>query len=170
MQQILSSDRLLDWTPVFLLAENTVSPVLLSANPFARNRSSRGSGGGEVILCLNRMTERMAREDLKWYLMNKYRALFTDKLTRDDLEELQYCLRHLNDAKHGWDRDYLQRFVLKLREYIQEEILKREITGIESLLTLMKPEDLKKERDDMSAHYYTRAWPVAGTPLQPLMR
>jgi len=170
MQQILSSDRLLDWTPVFLLAENTVSPVLLSANPFARNRSSRGSGGGEVILCQNRMTERMAREDLKWYLMNKYRALFTDKLTRDDLEELQYCLRHLYDAKHGWDRDYLQRFVLKLREYIQEEILKREFTGIESLLTLMKPEDLIKERDDMSAHYYTRAWPVAGTPLQTLMR
>lgn len=57
-----------------------------------------------------------------------------------------------------------------MREYIQVETLKREITGIESLLTLMKPEDLIKETDDMSAHYDTRAWPVAGTPLKPLMR
>jgi len=165
----MTSGKLPDRTPVFFLAENTVLPVLLSANQFARNRSSRESGGGEVILCRNRMTERMAREDLKWYLMNKYRALFTDKLTRDDLEELQYCLRHLYDAKHGWDRDYLQRFVLKLREYIQEEILKREITGIASLLTLMKPEDLRKEMNNKPPYRDTGEDPGAGTPLKSLM-
>jgi hypothetical protein len=96
---------------------------------------------------LNRvlMTEQKAREDLKWYLMNKYRALFVDELSRQDLEELQYCHRKQYDSEHGWDQEYLQKFVLKLREYMQDDILKREIAGIETLLMFMKPEDLKKE-------------------------
>ena len=144
MQQMMSSEKLLARTPVFLLAENTESPALPAVNPFARGRSSGGMDRGEVVLPRNRMTEQTAKEDLKWYLMNKYRALFTDKLTRDDLEELQHCLRHRYDPRRGWNREYLQRFVLKMKEYMQEETLKREIAGIESLLTLMKPEDLEK--------------------------
>ena len=142
MQQMMSSEKVLDRTPVFLLAENTMSPVLPAGNPIARGRSSGGTDRGEVLL--PRMTERRAKEDLKWYLMNKYRTLFTDKLTRDELEELQHCLRHRYDPRRGWNREYLRRFVLKMKEYMQEETLKREIAGIEALLTLMKPEDLKR--------------------------
>jgi hypothetical protein len=99
--------------------------------------------GGGVIRVREPVAEWKAKEDLKWYLLNKYRVLFTDKITRDDLEELQYCLRRQYDTKCGWNREYNKRFVLKMREYMQEEILKSEIAGIESLLTLMKPEDLR---------------------------
>jgi hypothetical protein len=88
------------------------------------------------------MTDRARKDDLKWYLVNKYRALFINKLTREDLEELWYCLKHQYDPQHGWDRVYLRRFILKMNGYMEEEILKREIAGIVSLLTLMKPEDL----------------------------
>jgi hypothetical protein len=89
------------------------------------------------------MMERLAREDLKWYLMNKYRAFFLDKLTLEDLKELQFYQRRQSDTKRGQDHEYLRKFVLKLRGYMPEEILKREITGIETLVTLMKPEDLQ---------------------------
>jgi hypothetical protein len=169
MQQIMTSGKIPDRTPVFFLAENTVLPVLPAANPFACNRSSRGSGGCEVILSGNRMKERMAKEDLKWYLLNKYRTLFTDKLTRENLEELQYYLRNQYDPKRGWNREYLRRFVLKMREYMQEETLKREITGIASLLTLMKPEDLRKELNNKPPYRDKGEDPGAGTPLKSLM-
>ena len=170
MQQMMSSEKLLARTPVFLLAENTESPALPAVNPFARGRSSGGMDRGEVVLPRNRMTEQTAKEDLKWYLMNKYRALFTDKLTRDDLEELQYCLRHQYDPRRGWNREYLQRFVLKMKEYMQEETLKREIAGIESLLMLMKAEDLIREMGDIPPCRGAGEDPGAGTLLKSLMQ
>jgi hypothetical protein len=149
MQQTTTSHKHPDRTPVFLLAEDTLSPVRCAEIPITPVRFSEGAGDGEVIVSGKLMTERMAKEDLKWYLMNKYRTLLTDKLIPEDLEEFQYCLRHQYDPERGWDREYLTRFVLKIREYMQEDVLKREIAGIESLLTLMKPEDLKKERNDL---------------------
>ncbi|RPI39823.1 MAG: hypothetical protein EHM53_04230 [Methanoregulaceae archaeon] len=169
MHQIMTSGKLPDRTPVFFLAENTVLPVLPAANPFARDRSTGGTHGGEAFLPRNRITERMAKEDLKWYLLNKYRTLFTDKLTHENLEELQYYLRHQYDPKRGWNREYLRRFVLKMREYMQEETLKREITGIASLLTLMKPEDLRKEMNNKPPCRDTGEDPGAGTPLKSLV-
>ena len=169
MQQMMSSDKLLDRIPVFLLAANSVSPVLPAANPSARDRSLRGTDRGKVILPRNRVTERTVKEDLKWYLMNKYRALFTDKLTRDDLEELQYCLRHQYDPKRGWNREYQRRFVLKMKEYMQEETLKREIAGIESLLMLMKAEDLIRVMGDIPPCRGAGEDPGAGTLLKSLM-
>ncbi|MGB9177124.1 MAG: hypothetical protein WCB46_10360 [Methanoregula sp.] len=89
------------------------------------------------------MMERRGQEDLKWYLMNKYRTFFLDKLTLKDLEELQFYQRRLSDTRYGRDHEYLRKFVLKLLGYMPEEILKREIIGIETLVTLMKPEDLQ---------------------------
>ena len=89
--------------------------------------------------------ERLAREDLKWYFMNKYRAFFLDKLTLEDLKELQFYQRQQSDTKRGQDHECLRKFVLKLRGYMPEEILKHEITGIETLVTLMKPEDLQNK-------------------------
>ena len=35
--------------------------------------------------------------------------------------------------------------MLKLQEYMHEEILKHEIAGIETLVSLMKPEDLEND-------------------------
>lgn len=125
------------------MAEDTVSPAR-SAPVLPAFPCSGGSAcGGEVIRVREPVTEWKAKEDLKWYLLNKYRVLFTDRITPDDLEELQYCLRRQYDPKNGWNREYAQRFVLKMREYLQEELLRSEIAGIASLLALMKPEDLR---------------------------
>jgi hypothetical protein len=90
------------------------------------------------------VAERKAREDLKWYLLNKYRALFIDKITGSDLEELQYCLKMQHEAEPARQREYRKRFVLKMRGYMPEEVLKNEVAGLESLLTLMRPEDLSE--------------------------
>jgi hypothetical protein len=159
MQQMLTSHKHPDRIPVVLLAEDTLSPVRCAQIQITPARFSEGAGDGEVIMPGKLMTERMAKEHLKWYLMNKYRTLLTDKLTPQDLEEFQYCLRHQYDPERGWDREYLTRFVLKIREYMQEDILKREIAGIESLLTLMKPEDLNHERNDLPPPYDTGPGP-----------
>jgi hypothetical protein len=168
MQQRMSSDRSPGRTTVFLLAETTASPVLPAANSFARDRSFSGMQGGESLLPRNRIMERRAKEDLKMYLMNKYRALLTDKLSREDLEELQYCLRHRYDPGREGDREYLRRFVLKIREYVQEETLKREIAGIESLVMLMKPEDIG-ETSEILPGSDSGEDHGAGTPLKSLI-
>ena len=67
----------------------------------------RGSGGppGQPPRCLT--ITRAAQADLKWYLLNKYRALFVDKLSREDLEELQHYLGLLYDPECGWNRQYV---------------------------------------------------------------
>ena len=91
------------------------------------------------------MTEQRAKADLKWYLLNKYRTLFINKLSLQDLDELRYYHKRQYTTKNGWDEEFLQKFVLKLREFIHDDILKREIAGIETLVTFMKPEDLSKD-------------------------
>jgi hypothetical protein len=87
--------------------------------------------------------ETAPQEDLKTVLINKYRDLFVDKLTREDLDKLQFYLRREYDPERGWNREYRRKFEQKLREYMHEEILTREIAGIETLVPLMKPEDLE---------------------------
>jgi hypothetical protein len=108
-------------------------------------RSGRGSDPVKAFTDGSRIVERMAREDLRWYLVNKYRPLLISKLTPKDLEEIQYYLRRHYDTKRGWDHEYVKKFIRKLKEYMPEEILKREIAGIETVLTLVKPGDLKKD-------------------------
>jgi hypothetical protein len=82
------------------------------------------------------------QEELKTVLMKKYRDLLVDKLTRRDLEELQNSLKSQYDTEHGWNQEIRRKFELKLQEYMHEEILKREIAGIETLLQLITSEDL----------------------------
>ena len=82
-------------------------------------------------------------DDIKTSLMNKYREMFIDKLTRQDLEELQFYLRQQYDKERGWNSEYKLKFEFKLRQYFHEEILKREIASIETLLGLLQPQDLK---------------------------
>ena len=75
--------------------------------------------------------------------MNKYREMFIDKLTLQDFEELQLSLKKQYDKEHGWNSEYKLKFEFKLRQYFHEEILKREIASIETLLGLLQPQDLK---------------------------
>jgi len=83
-------------------------------------------------------------EDMKQALADKYRAILIDKLTRQDLEEFQYYIRNQYDPEHGWNHEFRMKFEAKLRQYFHEEIIRREIPGIESVLVLLRPEDLKK--------------------------
>ncbi|MCK9592764.1 MAG: hypothetical protein M0Q91_12245 [Methanoregula sp.] len=142
MKQMMISNKCHDMVPVFPPAGINMLPVLSPQNTFTRDRSSQRSDSRNANTTRSLMTERLEPGDLKWYLMNKYRALFVDKLTGEDLEELRYYLRRQYDPKRGGDQKYVWKFVLKLQEYMHEDILKCEIAGIVSLVTLMKPEDL----------------------------
>ena len=82
-------------------------------------------------------------DEMKMSLMNKYRETFIDKLTLRDLEELQFYLRKQYDKTSGWNSEYRLKFEFKLKQYFHEEILRREIASIETLLSLLQPQDLK---------------------------
>ncbi len=101
---------------------------------------SLGYSGEEIE---HRFSHEIAREDLKNSLMERYRDLLINRLTRGNLERLQLYLAHQYDARHGWNHEYRRRLVLKLQGYMTEEILTREIAGIETLLRLMTPDDLE---------------------------
>jgi hypothetical protein len=85
------------------------------------------------------------RRDLKRLLMDKYRDLILEKLTTEDLDELRYYLSRQYDTEHGWNAEYRRRFELKLAKYMHEEIMRREIAGIETLLPLLTHRDLKRK-------------------------
>jgi len=76
--------------------------------------------------------------------MMKYRKIFVDKLTEDDLCELQDFLRHQFTRNRETNMGYKTRFEEKLREYFHEEILRREIVSIEVLVNRLLPGDLTK--------------------------
>jgi hypothetical protein len=81
-------------------------------------------------------------DDVKTLLMNKYREIFINKLSRQDLDELRFSILNQYDQNLGWNREYKLKFESKLRHYFHEEILRREIVSIEALIRLMNPEDL----------------------------
>ena len=82
-------------------------------------------------------------DDLKTTLMNKYKDMFVDKLTQQDLRELQFYLKNQFDEKRQLNAEYKLKFESRLRHYFHEEVMKREIISIETLLGLLKPEDVK---------------------------
>ena len=73
-------------------------------------------------------------DEMKMSLMNKYRETFIDKLTLWDLEELQFYLTKQYDKTSGWNSEYRLKFEFKLKQYFNEEIIRREIASIETLL------------------------------------
>ncbi|MDD1701283.1 MAG: hypothetical protein LUQ04_10910 [Methanoregula sp.] len=83
-------------------------------------------------------------DDMKTSLMNKYREMFIDKLTPQDLEELQIYLGKQYDKELGWNSEYRQKFESKLKQYFHEEVLRREIASIETLLGLIQRQDLRR--------------------------
>lgn len=76
-------------------------------------------------------------------LRERYRAILVKKLTREDLRELQALLRNQFDGKGNLVRANKEKFEGKLRMYLHEEILTRELPGIEALIRGLRPEDLK---------------------------
>jgi hypothetical protein len=82
-------------------------------------------------------------DDIKNTLMNKYRAIFVDRLTRQDLHELQILSKSQFDEKRQLNSENKLKFESRLRQYFHEEVMRREIVSIETLLSLLKPEDVK---------------------------
>jgi hypothetical protein len=77
-------------------------------------------------------------------LVERYRTILVDRLTAEDLKELQFYLRNQFDEKRNLNREYKEKFEGKLRQFLHEEVLTREIIGIESLIRDLRPSDLKK--------------------------
>ncbi len=82
-------------------------------------------------------------DEIKKMLMTKYRDMFVDKLTQQDLQDLQVYLRSQFDEKRRINAENKLKFESLLRRYFHEEIMRREIVSIETLLSLLKPEDIK---------------------------
>jgi hypothetical protein len=82
---------------------------------------------------------------LKTTLMNKYKDMFVDKLTQQDLRELQFYLKKQFDEKRQLNTEYKLKFETRLRQYFHESVMRREIISIETLLGLLTPEDVKKQ-------------------------
>ncbi|HVN74498.1 MAG TPA: hypothetical protein VMT44_07895 [Methanoregula sp.] len=80
---------------------------------------------------------------IKAELLAKYRTTFVDRLTRRDLEELKSLLRNKFDPDRRINREYLDRFAFKMREYLHEEIITREMATLEALVEMLQPEDLR---------------------------
>ncbi len=77
-------------------------------------------------------------------LFRKYQKVLIDKLTRSDLEELRFYLQNQFDEQRRFNAEYRLKFESKLRQYLHEDVLRREIAGIEALLAKLRPEDLKE--------------------------
>ena len=82
-------------------------------------------------------------EDLVRSLRTRYQTSLVDKLTRKDLGDLRFYLENRFDEHGNLNREYKRKFEWTLRKYLHEEVLTREITGIEVLIRSLKPGDLK---------------------------
>jgi len=77
-------------------------------------------------------------------LIGRYRTILVEKLTAEDLAELQFYLRNQFDDRGNLVPGYKEKFEEKLRTWLHEEVLTREIVGIEALIRGLKPGDLKR--------------------------
>jgi hypothetical protein len=98
--------------------------------------ASRGTGSGSRA--------RRKNQSAEGSLVDRYRTILVEKLTAGDLRELQFYLRNQFDENRNLNRDYKEKFEGKLRRFLHDEILTREIIGIEELIRNLKPEDLKQ--------------------------
>ncbi len=82
-------------------------------------------------------------DEMERSLRARYKTTLIDKLTREDLEDLKFSLENQFDEHHNLNLTQKRKFEWTLRKYLHEEVLTREITGIEVLIRSLKPEDLK---------------------------
>jgi hypothetical protein len=85
---------------------------------------------------------RKTSTETKSALVKKYRKIFIEKLSRADLEELQRLLKKQFSQNRVIIPANKLEFELKLRKYFHEEIMRREIASIETLIEQLKTEDL----------------------------
>ena len=78
-------------------------------------------------------------------LLARYRAILVEKLTAEDLAELRFYLEHQFDDRGNLVPAYKEKFEEKLRTWLHEEVITREIIGIEALIRSLKPGDLKRQ-------------------------
>jgi len=76
-------------------------------------------------------------------LRARYLTILIEKLTRKDLEDLKFSLRRQFDEHGHLNHEYKEKFEWTLRKYLDDEVLTREITGIEGLIRILQPEELK---------------------------
>jgi hypothetical protein len=77
-------------------------------------------------------------------LRARYKTMLVDKLTREDLADLKISLENQFDERHNLNLTQKRKFEGTLRRYLHEEVLTREIIGIEALIRSLKPEDLRR--------------------------
>ena len=77
-------------------------------------------------------------------LIAKFRTSFVDRLSKKDLGDLQFFLRHSFGKDRTIKTEYFTKFTFMLRQYFHEETLTRDMASIEALVELLKPEDLRE--------------------------
>jgi hypothetical protein len=82
-------------------------------------------------------------DELGTTLRARYRTTLIEKLTRKDLETLKFYLRRQFDEHGHLSNEYKGKFEWTLRKYLNDEVLTREITGIEALIRILQPDELK---------------------------
>jgi len=82
-------------------------------------------------------------DELGKSLRARYRTMLIDKLTRRDLADLKFYLENQFDEHPNLNMEYKGKFEWTLRKYLHDEVLTREIAGIEALIRSLKPEELK---------------------------
>src|SRR5512136_1032750 len=87
---------------------------------------------------------RHRRTGIRESLLDRYRVILVNKLTIKDLSELQDYLRKEFDEGGNLNREVREKFEFKLRQFLDEEVLTREIVGIEALIRSLRPGDLKR--------------------------
>jgi hypothetical protein len=117
--------------------------ILITRYPQVKSGEGRavrmaGKGGG---VCRGKEGE--VSDELGRSLRARYRTTLVDKLTRQDLKDLKFYLENQFDEHRNLNLVYKRKFEWTLRKYLHEEVLTREITGIEALIRGLKPEDLK---------------------------
>jgi hypothetical protein len=82
-------------------------------------------------------------DELGRSLRARYMTTLIDKVTRKDLGVLKFYLERQFDEHGDLSIEYKGKFEWTLRKYLNEEVLTREITGIEALIRILQPEELK---------------------------
>ena len=86
---------------------------------------------------------REVSDELGRSLRARYRTTLIEKLTRKDLKDLKFYLENQFDKEDNLNMEYKGKFEWTLRKYLHDEVLTREITGIEALIRILQPEELK---------------------------
>ena len=137
-----------------ITGENLSLASILSDPPVCA--AETGEPGRHDPGCRIHPGEQSPDDDLRWYLLNKYRVLLADPITAGELGELLSCRTRRHGRGGRGDGERLRRFVRRLQESVPDEILRQEIAGIAALLMLLRPEDLPAIRKEAAGQGVSR--------------